>query len=259
MNQQLKIVLVTLLSFGLYFYVDEYYFYTLREWFNGVINQYGTSHVLAYIIVGIPILLGALFLHKGNKLFHGLGLNQSVAKGFVFALVCTLPMFIGFSFIFDQNQELSFNTIVISVVAAGLFEELYFRGFLFGQLFRYTRLGFITSVLLGAILFGLVHIKQGTGLDEILGIFLVTFFGGVLFAWLYVEWKYNLWVSIFLHMLMNLAWDLFAVSDNALGDQYANIFRIATISLSIILTIVYKKRRGISLEVNRSTLILKAK
>ena len=259
MNKQLKIVLVTLLSFGLYYYVDELYFYTIREGFNGLINQYGISHILAYIIVGIPILLGTLLLHQRHHLLQRLGLNQSIVKGFVFALICTLPMFIGFAFLFDLNEEISFNTILIGVIAAGLFEELYFRGFLFGQLFRFTRLGFITSVLLGAVLFGLVHIKQGTSLDEIIGIFLVTFMGGILFAWLFVEWNCNLWVSIFLHMLMNLAWDLFAVSDNALGDNYSNIYRIATISLSIILTIIYKKRKGISLQVTRSNLIMKAK
>jgi len=171
--------------------------------------------------------------------------------------LCTLPMFIGFAILFDFDTELSLNSILVTVVAAAFFEELYFRGFLFGQIFRYTRWGFIPSILLGAILFGLVHLYQGTEPGEIIGIFLITFMGGILFAWTYVEWNYNLWAPIFLHLFMNLSWGLFAVSDNALGGMYANIFRVITITLTIILTLLYKRRNKIPLEVKRSTLLVK--
>ncbi|GAB1858628.1 hypothetical protein MHTCC0001_34680 [Flavobacteriaceae bacterium MHTCC 0001] len=165
-------------------------------------------------------------------------------------------MFIGFSLAFDFNKEFSLNNFIISVFCAGFFEELYFRGFLFGQFFRYTKLGFISSIFLGAILFGLVHINQANGIEEIIKLFFVTFFGGILFAWLYVEWDYNLWIPILLHMLMNFAWDLFSVSENALGDNLSNILRLATITLAITLTVLYKRRSKTPLVVTKSTLFI---
>lgn len=88
---------------------------------------------------------------------------------------------------------------------------------------------------------------------------MVTFFGAVFFAWLYVEWNYNLWVPILTHTLMNLSWNLFEVDNSALGDVKANLFRGLTILTAIIFTIVYKKNRNEKLTVNKQTLILKKK
>jgi len=83
---------------------------------------------------------------------------------------------------------------------------------------------------------------------------MTTFLGAILFAWVYIEWNSNLWVAIFLHLFMNLSWMLFSVSENALGDNYANVFRVLTIALTIIGTIAYKRRQGVELAINRNTL-----
>lgn len=50
---------------------------------------------------------------------------------------------------------------------------------------------------------------------------------------------------------------LFSVSDNAFGGIYSNVFRVITLALIIILTIVYKKRNGIKLEINKHTIWMK--
>lgn len=255
MTKGQKTILITLLAFAAYFILDELYFRSLRSSINSSLQQIGLSHTITYLILGIPIFLGTVLLHEQKDFFKSLGLNKSILQGAAFSFLCTLPMFLGYGSVFEFNSNISLDKILIGVIAAALFEELYFRGFLFGQLFRYTKLGFIPAVILGAILFGLVHLYQGKETSEIIGIFLVTFSGGLLFAWLYAEWNYNLWVPIFLHLFMNLSWDLFNVDDSALGGHYANIFRMATIALSIILTIIYKRRRGWSMEVNRKTLL----
>jgi membrane protease YdiL (CAAX protease family) len=166
-------------------------------------------------------------------------------------------MYIGFSFIFDFNTDISINTLLISVLSAGFFEELFFRGFLFGLIFRKTKLGFIPSVFFGAVYFGLLHLYQSTELAESIGIFLITFLGGIIFAWVYTEWKFNIWIPIFLHMLMNLSWELFSVSENALGSLYSNIFRFATIGLIIGLTVALKRQNGLKLEINKKNLLRK--
>jgi membrane protease YdiL (CAAX protease family) len=202
----------------------------------------GISHNISYLIFGIPLFVGVLLLSKPKDFFRNLGLSTSIRKAAVFSMLCTVPMFMGFFFLFTVNTELSLNEFLISGVAAAFFEELYFRGFLFGIVFRFTRLGFFLSIILGAVLFATIHLYQSQDLLTLLGVFLTTFIGAIIFAWVYVEWQFNIWVPIGLHFFMNLSWMLFSVSDNALGDIYANSFRIITIILIFVLTIAYKKR-----------------
>jgi len=249
-----RLILPILIIYGIYFVLDQIYFRDLRDWIVQYVPQTGIAHHIAYLLVGLPLFLGLLWMHGRQNFFDSLGLNRSFFRALVFALLCTLPMFIGYAVISNFTLSFTLNDFLISAVAAAFFEELYFRGFFFGQLFRYTSLGFIPSVILGALVFGLLHLYQGSEWTDILGIFLVTFSGGILFAWAYAEWNFNLWVPVFLHFFMNLSWDLFSISDDALGTVYGNVFRAMTIALIIILTIRYKKRLGIPLTVTRRNL-----
>jgi len=257
MNRTIKILLITFLSFGVYFVLDDMFFNDFRTWLNGVINQFGISHVITYAVFGIPIILGATFMHGPKVLVDSLGLNKPVLKGVLFSLICTFPMFLGFAIVFDLNSEISLNTVLINLIAAAFFEELFFRGFLFGQLYRYTKLGFIPSVIIGALLFATLHLYQSEELSTLIGVFLTTLLGGILFAWVYTEWNYNLWVPIFLHLFMNLFWELFSVSDNAFGGIYSNVFRLITIALIIVLTVLNKRKKEIRLEINKNSIWIK--
>lgn len=257
MSRSLSVILITLLSFGFYFFLSQTYFSTLRQWVNGFIPNLWASHILVYVIVSLPIVLGASIINEFKRCQSTLGLNRSILKGILFPLICTLPMFAGFALCFSFNTDLTANEFVIAGAAAAFFEELLFRGFLFGQLFRFTKLGFIPAVLMGALLFAGMHLYQSNNPSTLIGIFLTTFMGAALFAWLFAEWNYNLWVPIFLHFFMNLAWMLFAVSDNAFGGFYANVFRVMTIALAIILTLLYKRKKQLPLNVNRETIWMK--
>ena len=252
MNQSQRTLLLTLLAFACHYGVDKAWFGPLRSWFHQQLQLVGISHSLAYTLVGIPIFLGVLALHGRADFFRHLGLDGSLFQGFYFSLICCLPMFIGFALVFDYNHGFSWNQLWINVLAAAFFEELYFRGFLFGQIFRYSKWGFLSSVSIGALLFGMAHFYQGNDLLESLGIFGITFLGGILFAWVFVEWNYNLWVPIFLHLLMNLVWSLFAVAENALGGVYANVFRLITILAVIALTLLYKRKKGLAPEIGKA-------
>jgi membrane protease YdiL (CAAX protease family) len=257
MSKDLKIILITAISFGLYFALREAYFADLRSWLNEYVHSIAFSHFLTYLLLGLPLLLGVGLMHGFRAYWEKVGLNRSVLKGFLFALLCTLPMLIGYALVFDFNSEITARQIIAGALVAAFIEELFYRGILFGQLFRFTRLGFIPSVLFGALIFASAHLYQSQDFSTLIGIFLTTFMGGVWFAWVYVEWENNLWVAIFLHLLMNLFWMLFAVSDNALGNQWGNVFRIATIALVVMLTLRYKKQKGLKLTVNRNTLWIK--
>jgi membrane protease YdiL (CAAX protease family) len=253
----LRITGIVLATFAVYFIIDDLYFYNFRAWLDQFIHQKGVSHIISYVLFGIPLFAGILLLHPLRNFFSSLGLQGSVIKAMTFSFICTLPMLLGYLFIFDFNREVTFNEILIGVIAAAFFEEVYFRGFLFGQLYRFTRLGFFPSVIVGAILFAVIHLYQSQDLLTLLGIFLVTFLGAGIFAWVYIEWQHSIWVPIFLHLFMNLIWLLFSAGENSLGGIYSNIFRVGTILLIIGLTILYKKRNGMKLEINRSTLWMK--
>ena len=252
-----KVIWATIISFAVYFIVNEQLFGTLSVNINRIVNQQGVSHILAYIIVGIPIFAGLAFIHGPNRVAHSIGINHSFLKGMIVALLFTLPMFLGYAVLFEFNKTMTLTGVMSGVVAAGLFEELYFRGFLFGQFYRFTKFGFVPSIIIGALLFASAHLYQSQDLTTLIGIFITTFLGAILFAWVYVEWNYNLWVAIFLHAFMNLAWMMFSVSDNAFGGHYANIFRLLTIIFVIVGTIIYKRRKGLKLEVTRKTLWMK--
>ena len=166
-------------------------------------------------------------------------------------------MFVGFAIVFDLNSEMNVDDFLIQVVSAAFFEELYFRGFLFGQLFRFTKVGFIPSVFLGSLLFGFIHLYQSQEFIESTGIFAITFLGGILFAWVFAEWNFNIWIPIFLHFFMNFSALLFSATENALGGLYFNVFRLITIVFVIAGTIIYKRKKGLKLEVNKNTIWMK--
>ncbi|MBU2466230.1 MAG: CPBP family intramembrane metalloprotease, partial [Bacteroidetes bacterium] len=167
-------------------------------------------------------------------------------------------MFVGYSLIYEFNATLTYTQVAVGALFAGFFEELYFRAFFFGLLFRYTRLGFIPALLISALIFASLHLYQSEEPAAMAGIFIATLMGAGFFAWLYAEWKFNIWLIVNMHVLMNLSWMLFDAGDNALGPVLSNIFRAVTIASAILTTLWIKKRQQQKLEVNRNTIWLKA-
>ncbi|MFA9388621.1 MAG: lysostaphin resistance A-like protein [Prolixibacteraceae bacterium] len=200
----------------------------------------------------LPVALVVLLFSR-KAFFVDLGLNANFPKAFVFALLFTLPLFIGFSIFGDFNKDLTFQKIISSSIIPGFYEELLVRSFLIGLLFRKLKWGFVPASLFGAVFFGAWHIYQGHDLLSSMFAFLTTAAGSVWFGWLYLEWRSNAWINISLHVLMNFSWLLFTVEGGAAGNIMANIFRLLTIALSIFVTIrIQSMKKGFV--VNRQTL-----
>ena len=251
-----KILLTTIISFGLFYFLNKLYFHALDGYLFGVLSNNNISFLLAYSIVGVPLFIGLLIIHKPQEILKSLGLAKGFFTGFLFAFIVCLPMLVGFSFFLTFNSGITFHKICTGVLLAAFFEEMYFRGVLFGQLFRFTKMGFLPSVLVCALLFALGHLWQSTDAAILIGIFTTTFLGAMFFAWLYIEWDNNLWVPMGLHLFMNLYWDLFSGA-NALGNASSNVFRIITIAFAVIGTLRYKKRKGKPLSITLDTLWMK--
>jgi membrane protease YdiL (CAAX protease family) len=170
-----------------------------------------------------------------------LGLRASIGRAATFAFVAALPMLLAFAVSSSLNPKMTVLSVGVGCFLAPFAEEVLFRGYMFGQLYRRARFGFWLSALIPSVLFALGHGYQATGILELVGIFAVTGLGSILGCWLFMRWQYNLWVVFGLHSLMNLWWEVFGIDDTALGGWIANGARLLTVALAILLTI-YKDR-----------------
>ena len=169
------------------------------------------------LFLTLATLILTIVVIKPKELFSFLGLSGNILKGFGLALLCVLPLYIIFPFFGDINKELTFHVLYDNCILTGFKEELVFRAFMFGLLFRYVKTGFFWSVILPALYFGSVH-----------------------------EWNFNIWIPAGLHILMNGAWFIFTMegTEVAAGGLISNIARVISIVLAIALTVYYQKKRG---------------
>jgi len=257
MNKTIRLFSITIITFIVYYTLSKIYFWDFNDWLILFLHNETISYIVAYLTLGIPLYLGILIIHKKELFFESLGLKGSFKNALIFTLLVTSPMLIGNAIGYQINSELKLESIVIGAIFSAFIEELFYRGYLFGQIFRYTKIGFIPTIFFGALLFASGHLSQSNEATIVFGIFMTTFIGALLFAWVYVEWNYNLWFPILLHLFMNLFWIIFSVSSNALGNIYVNVFRIITILLVFIVTIVYKRKKGIPFVINKQTFWMK--
>ncbi|MBY0422656.1 MAG: CPBP family intramembrane metalloprotease [Parvularculaceae bacterium] len=123
-----------------------------------------------------------------------------------------------------------------------LFEEIGFRGLALGALMRLCGWRFLPAALLPAAFFGAAHFWQGQGPAEIAGVVAITAFGGLVFGWLFVRWRYNLWPPFFLHAGLNTLWTVFALGETALGGWLGNALRFGVVAAALLLTLLMTKR-----------------
>jgi uncharacterized protein len=209
------------------------------------------GQILKYVV---PTVIIFLIFHSPQEIPRELGLSKDFLKGLGYAFLFTSPMLIGYFLMGEYNNEKTLLENILTAFKDGFREEIFYRAFLFGQLFRHVKLGFIPSVLINGLIFGLMHIYQAHSIAEGFGIFGITFMGAVWFAWLYIEWNENLWLPIFMHFFMNLFWHLFSTEHSALGGLMLNLPRILTIAFSIYFTIKMVRKTG-QLKINRANLV----
>ncbi|MDH3493847.1 MAG: CPBP family intramembrane metalloprotease [Acidobacteriota bacterium] len=183
---------------------------------------------------------------SGISLFYRCGMAKSLVeiglfapfkRAFVFALIATLPMSIGFAFTSYLSTSVTFLSVFAFAIVSPFAEEVVFRGYIFRQLYRRAGLGFWVAALMPSLLFGLGHLYQARGFSELAGVLAITGLGSVFFCWIFSRWQDNLWVPFGLHFLMNFYWMVFAVDESAIGGWFANIVRLLTVAIAIGLTI----------------------
>ncbi|MEO0734059.1 MAG: CPBP family intramembrane glutamic endopeptidase, partial [Bacteroidota bacterium] len=207
-------------------------------------NRYlrSTSVQLTFFLL-IPVL-GTAGLYGWRRLPTELGINRGFSRGLLTAFLATLPMLLGYAWVSGGAWTLTTDSFLYGCVQAAVAEEILFRAFLFGLLYRKAGWGLIPATLVDGLVFGAVHLYQGDTVLEAVAVFAVTGAGAVWFSWLFKEWGWNLWLVIFLHFLMNFYWSGFQMADNAAGGLWANVFRAATIFLTVVATLKPTSRIG---------------
>lgn len=259
MSKTVYFYIVFVLGFLSYYFFDLFCFKPIQNYSKEIFPSKAFAHIIAYSISLIPLIITLKILFPQKKLVNLLSLNRSPFIGFALAFTGTLPMLIGYFLFFQLIEKTNIESLFINTVSSSFFEELIFRAFLIGILYKYSRLGFIGSILLGSFLFAQVHLYQSKDTVEIIEIFTITFLGSILFSWIYMEWNLNLWTAIFVHLFMNLYWEIFNVSENVSGNLYGNLFKFTSILLIIFITIYYKKKKKIPFEITMKSLFLKSK
>lgn len=236
------VAIITLLTFLVAAYAPRF----VNSWLGLVPGQLAPGLYVLYMALwwlGLP-LLALSGLYGWRRAVPELGWQASMGVGLAMGLGCTLPMLLGYLAVFQLTSTtgpMLAGSLLQGAVWAGLGEETLFRGFLFGQLTRRVRFPWLLTILIESGIFATGHLYQSHDLASAMGVLAVTFGGGVWFGWLYKSWN-NLWVPICLHIFMNAWWMLFDVSDSAVGNLWANVFRVLTIALSVAATLWYRRR-----------------
>jgi membrane protease YdiL (CAAX protease family) len=199
--------------------------------------------------------LGLLLVHRSSlaDALRRLGLAGSASRAMLFCFIACSPMLIGPLIVGSVSSEWSLLSLLFYAGIWPLAEEILYRGYAFKQFYEGAHLGFWPSALITGLVFGLVHLGQASvqslSLSGEIGTVAIISIGGIVYAWLFKRWEFNLWVPFGMHMFMNLWWNLFDLSDTPLGDWGANVLRLLTIVLAVILTI---KRQSIPIFAKRA-------
>lgn len=152
------------------------------------------------------------------------GMLGGVAMGAVLLLAGAEPMAPSFETIFDRAIEPAIS------------EEILFRGFLLAKLLA-AGLSRWSALALSAVLFGAIHapIVWNTGdVVTIAANVAITSFGGVVLAALMLMMRGSLFAAIGMHFSINFVWELFAISETAIGDEKGFIARGAAIAVALV-------------------------
>jgi hypothetical protein len=239
-----------------------------------VVSHYFLKYFFAYCILGVghyrqlssvqrtwliqisslALCLIVTFLLAGRSFkrsLHLLGLDRGILLPFGAAVFCCMPMFLG-GYYSASAVTPTLNDFIWYAGWPGFNEELVFRAFLAGLLIRLCGWRLVPAMLLSGLLFAWGHLYQAHDAREALMIFLFTSGAGMGFTIFYRMWNWNIFFTIFLHILMNLCWLISFSGQNVLLNGRLNLFRGITIGLAIacsIAVLIQRRRKEAQLAV----------
>lgn len=190
--------------------------------------------LLVLIAVGYVHVLRGEDERPSMGLLVGWGLG---IKAFVLGFACSLPMLaLGLLSEFSGTNRYE---IMYGAISPGITEEIFYRALMFGVLVQCARTPMWTTAIVTGIVFGLAHVDltpaPGQTIVGQLNLWnALIALGGFMYAWMYYESRWNLWVVIALHIGMNLWWDMFDLTSSPLGGFGATLSRIVCVGLVVL-------------------------
>ncbi len=185
-----------------------------------------TAVGIAYINIGyvLSILLGSWVLKRRGSSWREIGLAKpsSVLKTIIYGILAFISAVFLITFVeisilnipglnlappdISRFDVLEGNLIFLIFALAGAWttiafgEELFFRAFLVTRLtmvFSSIKFSRALAILFSGVVFGLAHFAEGPVGIASNGAF------GILFSWIYLRSKQNLWITLIAHGLLN--------------------------------------------------------
>jgi membrane protease YdiL (CAAX protease family) len=205
--------------------------------FAEVYPYYVPKSLVNLLHIGLALFVASLLFKTRLKgALENLGLYGSLWIGLLFGAIAVIPLYAIFAIAMGFNPEEPFGAIIFLSVISPIAEEVMGRGFAFGLLRKFGW-NFWPAALVPALVMAALHIEADFALGQAVGVFLITGIGFTAFSWFYERWGNNLWIPISLHMLMNLAWNIFSVGDSAFAGWLPTTMQVTTVIVAVALTI----------------------
>lgn len=206
--------------------------------FGGALLDNGLGVVLV-------VLVAALLLRDARPLHRALGLQWNGWQGPALALLATVPCWLGLWWLGGVQPNPDLVALLMLGVLFPLAEEIVFRGFGFIFVHRQQRWPWLAAVLVQALIFGGIHWWSfGGGGGMALQVLAITAIGGIVFAWLNTLDGYTLWSGLALHVSLNLAWNVFVISDATAVGWPGTTLRLSAAGLAVgLLWLLHRRRR----------------
>jgi hypothetical protein len=205
-----------------------------------------TSIVLAMLVTlsALPLVEGLIIPHDASYLPEGLRAVEQWAQGQEKAINGSLVTLLG-----DGSFWGFLTNVLVIAIIPSIAEELFFRGFLVGNLQRLV--GLHAAVWIGAVIFSLVHIQfYGFFARVVLGALL-----GYLYAWS-GDLRTSMWAH-FAHNFTNLVLAMLAIRgviDPAFLDSDVSFgLPVVLLSAGLASALLYLYLRRVRLSENNTT------
>lgn len=196
------------------------------------------SQVLLALGQCIVALSLSRYLLGPKEYLHALGLAGPLGIGVGVGLVAVAPAVFLMFLIGAIDPSIPFwPTAVCGSLLPSIAQELFFRGMLFGFLYRVAGWSFVQAALLCGVVYSLTLDIEGLFAVEL---FWVMAFWGVLqtswLSWLYAKWKWNLWIGIGIQVVFRLSWDLTSGGEDYFGGLFKHLHILVMMIWSIAFT-----------------------